>query len=233
VSNQNNYQFNINKFDEVVSTNKLAFELVEANEAAKYNVITANRQTGGMGRLNREWESVEGNLFCSLILQFDKIIRVTDYSFLTACALGDVLMKYGIKTDYKWPNDIMLDGKKLAGILLQLKTVNNILTLVIGVGVNIVDAPSYAISLAKYNISKDEFLESFCEVFLELEMKYKNYGFKVVRNKWVENAYKINETIKLSSGQEGVFNGIDDEGNLLLENAEGIISKVFFEEVLG
>ncbi len=228
---QNNNEFIITYFDEVKSTNDLAFELVEDNKARNYHIITANCQTNGKGRRDREWISPKGNLYYSLILQFDKLKTITDYSFLSACAIGKALMSYGIKTQYKWPNDIILNDKKLAGILLQFKSINNVATLVVGIGLNLVLAPSYATSLKEHNISKEDFLEKFQEAFSYFDKKYQQFGFSIIRNEWKQYAYQINQEIKLSNGMKGVFDDLDKDGNLLLKE-NNKIHKILSEEII-
>ncbi len=233
-----NNQFTILNFDEVESTNDLAFKLIKENQAHHNTIIIANSQTKGRGRQDRSWLSPPGNLYLSLILQpNDKgNSSITDYSFLAACVIGDVLQSYQIQTKYKWPNDIMLDDKKLAGILLQFQRINNVNNLVIGVGVNLTSAPPYAISLANHNIGKENFLQNFTTIFSDYQNQYQKFGFASIRERWKNNAYKIGEKIVLSNdmeGQmEGVFLDIDQSGNLLLLDDKKKIHKISAAEIL-
>lgn len=224
--------FTILNFNQVESTNDLAFELVKQNKAFNHFIISANSQSKGRGRLDRNWESPLGNLYFSLILQPKNSDAVANYSFLTACAIGDVLRLYGIETRYKWPNDIILNQKKLAGILLQFQKINNVNNLVIGVGVNLVSCPEYAVSLVDYGISKEDFLQKFENVFLAYEEQYRQFGFSVIRQKWKNNAYKIGEEVKLSSGEVGVFQDVDKDGNLLLLDGFGKVHGIAVAEIL-
>lgn len=224
--------FNIIAFDQVTSTNDMAFQLAREGKANNYSIIIANSQTGGRGRLDRAWVSPIGNLYMSLLLQFNKIDRITDYSFLSALAIGEVLNFHNIQTQYKWPNDIILSNKKLAGILLQLEKINDVYNLVIGIGVNLVSAPEYATHLAEYKISREEFLKKFCDNFLNLQNKYQQFGFAIIKENWLKNAYKIKQQITLSNGASGIFEGIDDEGNLLLLDNKGKLHKILAEEIL-
>lgn len=224
--------FQILNFDKVESTNDLAFDLVKQNKAFNHFIISANSQSKGRGRQDRNWESPVGNLYFSLIVQMENAEAVTNYSFLTACVIGDVLRLYGIETKYKWPNDIILNQKKLAGILLQFQKINNVNNLVIGVGVNLVSCPEYAVSLVDYGISKEDFLQKFENVFLSYEEQYRQFGFSVIRQKWKNNAYKIGEEVKLSSGEVGVFQDIDKDGNLLLLDGFGKVHGIVVAEIL-
>lgn len=227
-----NKNWTILKFNEVTSTNDVAFDLIKENKAWNHFIILANLQSKGKGRQDRIWQSPQGNLYFSLIVQSEMTNSISNYSFLTACVLGDVLLSYGIKVKYKWPNDIILNDKKLSGILLQLQNINRVNNLVIGVGVNLVSSPEYAISLANYNINREEFLEKFCEFFLKYEDKYKQFGFTFIRQKWKENAYKIGESVKLSNGMEGIFKDIDNDGNLLLLDINQKIHVIMAEEIV-
>jgi BirA family biotin operon repressor/biotin-[acetyl-CoA-carboxylase] ligase len=224
--------FQIQTFDEVTSTNDLAFKLLAENSAQHHTIILANSQTNGRGRQDRSWISPRGNLYFSLILQSENFSKVTDFSFLSACVIGDVLRLYGIQTKYKWPNDIMLDEKKLAGILLQFQKINRAPTLVIGVGLNLVSAPDYAASLATHKITREDFLQKFTEIFSAYESDYACFGFASIRERWKKNAYKIGEKIKLSSGASGVFSDVDTKGNLLLLEDGVEMKKVAIDEIL-
>ena len=224
--------FTILNFDEVESTNDLAFKLIKENQAHHHTIISANSQTKGRGRHDRNWVSPQGNLYFSLILQPKNSAEITDYSFLSACVIGDVLALLNIQTKYKWPNDIMLDDKKLAGVLLQFQKINNVENLVIGIGLNLVSAPSYAASLIDHKISKETFLQKFTEIFSTYEEEYKKFSFTRIREKWKNNAYKIGEEINLSNGLRGVFSDIDRNGNLLLLDEKGKVNKISAAEIL-
>lgn len=228
-----NQNFTILKFDEVTSTNDLAFDLAKESKAWHHFIIVADTQTKGRGRQDRIWQSGKGNLYFSLILQPEVTDFISNYSFLTACVLGDVLSFYGIKTQYKWPNDIILNDKKLSGILLQLQKINKVNNLVIGVGVNLITCPEYAISLINHNINAEDFLGKFCDIFFDYEEKYKQFGFAFIRQKWKKNAYKIGESIKLSNGMDGIFQDIDANGNILLFDASEKIHVIAAEEIVG
>ena len=218
-------------FDEVDSTNSLAFQLVREGKAFDGFMLVAKSQSKGRGRCDRQWDSPEGNLYFSLILQSDKFSAVTDYSFLIACVIGKVLNSFGFCIQYKWPNDIILEGKKLAGILLQFERIKGIDNLVIGVGVNLVSCPDYAVSLENA-VGKENFLKKFEEVFLEYKLRYEQFGFRSIRQEWKNNAFKIGSDVKLSNGMEGVFEDIDDDGNLVLLNGDGLRVKAGVVEIL-
>lgn len=224
--------FDIINFGKVESTNKLAFKLIEEGRISRNSIIIADSQISGRGRHDRVWESPEGNLYMSLVMRLQDNFRATDYSFLAACAVGDTLKSFGIESLYKWPNDIMFRNKKLAGILIQTENINQINNMVIGIGLNLVSAPQYAISLSEYNIKRDDFVEKFIKSFSSYDLEYQQFGFRVIRNKWRQNCYKLNEQIILSNGVSGILRDIDDTGNLLIVDELGNIQKITVAEIL-
>lgn len=223
--------FKIQHFKETNSTNDLAFELITNNQAFDHHIIIADKQLSGKGRYDRKWLSFDGNLYFSTIIAIKDIGNIYNYSLLTACILGATLKRFSIQTQYKWPNDIILSHKKLAGILLQSQTLNKTHYLVIGIGLNLEDSPDYATSLKEFKINKIDFLNEFTIIFDEYLEKYKNFGFLPIKNEWKNNAYKIGEKIKLSNNKDGIFKDVDNCGNLILESSTGKIEKILSEDV--
>ena len=223
--------FTIQHFQETGSCNDLSFELIKNNQAFNKHLIITDKQLAGRGRYDRKWLSFPGNLYFSTIITVKDLDNIYNYSLLTACILGSTLEKFQIKTKYKWPNDIIFCDRKLAGILLQMQNINKINYLIIGIGLNLKDAPDYAISLKEFNISREDFLEEFTKIFDQYLTKYQEFGFLPIKNEWKKNSYKIGEEIKLSNDKEGIFTDIDDDGNLLLKNDAGKIDKILSEEV--
>jgi biotin-(acetyl-CoA carboxylase) ligase len=103
--------------------------------------------------------------------------------------------------------------------------------LIIGIGLNLKDAPDYAISLKNFKISKMEFLDKFTAIFNQYLQKYQQFGFNVIINEWKNNAYKIGQKITLSNSMTGIFKDIDWQGNLLLQDSSGKINKILSEDV--
>ena len=97
---------------------------------------------------------------------------------------------------------------------------SNVNTLVIGIGLNLVSAPPYATSLTNHNITKENFLQKFTQIFSDYEEKYQQFGFTSIRERWKNSAYKIGEEITLSNKMRGIFLDIDQSGNLLLLDDE-------------
>jgi BirA family biotin operon repressor/biotin-[acetyl-CoA-carboxylase] ligase len=251
MKNSENYQFKnylIHQFDEVESTNDLAFSLAENKQIFANQIIVANKQNKGRGRLNRNWESPKGNLYFSLVLQPKIAIEKTSQISLVAiCALqiavAKIFQQQNIvaKIQNKWPNDLLIDQKKVAGILLESKISNKICDFVIlGIGVNINSNPTQTLfpstNIKNFSceISASKMLEFFLEEFENLYENWLNFGFKNIRNLWHKNAYNLNSKININLGDskiEGLFQEIDGEGNLVIKNHNNETKKISFGDV--
>ena len=251
MKNSQNYQFKnylIHQFDEVESTNDLAFSLAENKQIFANQIIVSNKQNKGRGRLNRNWESPIGNLYFSLTLQPKIAIEKTSQiSFVAVCALQIAVEKIFqqqnivVKIQNKWPNDLLIDQKKVAGILLESKISNKICDFVIlGIGVNINSNPTQTLfpstNIKKFfcEISASKMLEFFLEEFEDLYENWLNFGFKNIRNLWHKNAYNLNSQIRINLGNsyaEGIFQEIDEEGNLVIKNHNNETKKISFGDV--
>ena len=152
MKNSQNYQFKkylIHQFAELENTNDLAFSLAENNQIFANQIIVADKQNKGRGRLNRNWESPIGNLYFSLVLQPKIAVeKISQISFVAVCALQKAVEKIFkqqnivAKIQNKWPNDLLIDQKKVAGILLESKISNEDCEFVIlGIGLNINSSP--------------------------------------------------------------------------------------------
>jgi BirA family biotin operon repressor/biotin-[acetyl-CoA-carboxylase] ligase len=246
-----NYQFKkflIHQFDEVESTNDLAFSLAENKQIFANQIIVANKQNKGRGRLNRNWESPKGNLYFSLVLQPQIAVeKISQISFVAICALQIAVakifkqQKIVAEIKNKWPNDLLIDQKKVAGILLESKISNKICDFVIlGIGVNINSNPSQTLfpssNIKNFSceISSSKMLEFFLEEFENLYENWLNFGFQNIRNLWQKNAYNLNCKININLGEsraDGIFQEIDEEGNIIIKNHNNEITKISFGDV--
>ena len=201
------------------------------DEIRKYpsnTILTALEQTKGRGKNNRVWESKQSNnLYFTLSINSCKFDNY--YSFLTGLAILKVLENFNIKNlKLKWPNDILLNDKKFCGILLE----KNDNLLYIGVGINIdyypdnVNFKATSLKDEAYIIEKDKLLNNFIEKFTELSQNLSNFGFKTIKSDWLKYAYNLNKNIKIKLNDAeyfGIFEGIDDDGAILLKNNENFI----------
>ncbi len=217
--------FSIQEFEELVSTNSLAYEMAAGRQIISDEIILARTQISGKGRVGRNWESPRGNLYFSLVLR-PKILseNIAEISFVSAVALRLAIEKFSKKLcENKWPNDLILDGKKVAGILLESKISGiNCEFVVIGIGVNISSHPKNTIfpatSLSE-DISPQDFLQKFLDEFEKIYAIWLNFGFAKIRNLWIERAFFLGKNISVRLSNEvleGIFKDIDDSGNLVI-----------------
>lgn len=223
-------------FENVSSTNDIAYEFSFNPPASQY-VISAKRQTLGRGRRGRSWQSLDGNLFFSMALKVDTGL-INYLPFICSLAIKDTILSLNnhINIKLKWPNDVLIDGAKVSGILLE--KANDYM--IIGIGVNLVVAPEsediiYQVtSLKDYiNIDRYEFLRQFLHFFDVLLLIWQQEGAGKICQKWKDSAIGIGQQIIVKTEndtQEGLFIDIDNDGALLLD-INGKIKKIYAGDV--
>lgn len=191
--------------------------------------VQALQQTKGRGRHGNAWIAPMGNLYISKLFRPScRADFVGQMAFVTAVALSeamdDVIEGGHIKT-LKWPNDVLIDGKKVSGILLEneLDKHGRVDYLIVGTGVNIFAPPEGAIGLdstKKDRIAINTFRDMYLERLLAWYEVWQNKGFAPVREAWLKQAHGLDQNMKIRLPEisyEGVFRGIDDKGTLLAE----------------
>ena len=125
------------------STNDRARELADAGAAAG-SLVVARRQEAGRGRLGRAWASPAGGLYASILLRpDDSLLRLIPITLLAGLAVAEAIdAATGLRTDLKWPNDVQIGGRKVAGVLGELHRANGRNALVLGVGINVTGDPA-------------------------------------------------------------------------------------------
>lgn len=214
--------FEIREFEILDSTNLQAKEL--CNKPINNLVLLAKSQTAGKGRGGKEWFSDEGNLFFSVILDINKIKNFELISLISALTISELTDGLGTKTQIKWPNDVLIFGKKFCGILLEKHQDK----LIIGIGINTISSPEYldgkkqATNLKAANIivSNQDFLFKFLDRFNINLIEFSKTNFIDFRKKINSKLYKKNEMIELDYlGQKfsGKILQVAENGNLILE----------------
>lgn len=200
--------------------------------------IMAHEQTTGRGRRGRVWSSEAGNLSATLVYKPEATpAEAARRSFLAAVALFEALAIHVDRTrlSLKWPNDVLLDGGKVAGILLESAGQGPYVDwLAIGVGVNLARAPEGLgdtafppIAVADNGgplVDPEEFLTHLADAFATEEGKLDAFGFERIREDWLRHAARLGEVISARTGTEeitGVFETVDLAGNLMLRTAKG------------
>ncbi len=223
-------------FDTVDSTQSFALKLaLKSHENG--TLIVAKQQTHGRGRQNRKWVSPEGGIWLSILLKPNfEVSQVSLFPMLVSLALAIAIENtFGLEPRLKWPNDVMLDNKKVAGILVDAAVESNQISyLVIGVGINfkikqstitkIVKGSNYGITTLvgkKTHVDPVTFLQAF---LVELEKLYNKLianNVSGIKNNWEKRSSTIGKNVKISTPNgyvRGRAIGIDNDGALLVSN---------------
>ncbi len=192
-------------------------------------VIQAIEQRAGKGRHGRHWFSPMGNLYMSVLLRPGcDVAQAGQLAFVTAVALSvamdEVVDKNNHQKALKWPNDILIDGKKVSGILIEKEGD----AYVVGVGVNIMNPPDDAVGLNQVtweiNVPIHPFRDKFLNHLGLFYAQWQKDGFAPIRRRWLAEAFRLNEEITVSTpppGQSGIFRDLDEHGCLVLEQKNG------------
>ncbi|MEM2446326.1 MAG: biotin--[acetyl-CoA-carboxylase] ligase [Candidatus Bathyarchaeia archaeon] len=229
---------------EVSSTNDWAKELAELG-APEGTVAIAETQTSGRGRLGRRWHSPKGGLWFSIILKPNlKPSETVKLVFLASLAVAETLRELcGLKAETKWPNDVLVDGRKVCGILSEMKTVGEKVDyVVVGVGVNVninvekelpPELRETATSL-KAMLGKEISMENLFKGLLEkMESLYQSFlmeGFNPILVKWKSYASFLGCEVEVLQGNErleGLALDVDGDGALVLKLKDGTVRRVF------
>ncbi|MFC3615753.1 biotin--[acetyl-CoA-carboxylase] ligase [Lutimaribacter marinistellae] len=206
--------------------------------------IMARRQTKGRGRRARAWADPAGNLSSTLVMRPEGTpAQAALRSFVAALALFDAVVAATGRAQglaLKWPNDVLLNGGKLAGILLESSGSGQGLGhLAIGIGVNLAEAPAPEVvepgavrpvsllSETGVAVTPDEFLTELAAAYARFETQFRTHGFGPIRLAWLDRAARLGEVITARTGRSettGTFETVDEQGNLVLNTAEGRVS---------
>jgi BirA family transcriptional regulator, biotin operon repressor / biotin---[acetyl-CoA-carboxylase] ligase len=235
---------------EIDSTNAEGFRRAATLDGPTW--ILAGVQTAGRGRRARPWVSPRGNFHGTLVLKpVESPGTVALRSFAAALALRDALVLLtGLPASFalKWPNDVLCNGGKIAGILLESQDLGGTSpVLCIGIGVNLIAAPDASqvetgatppVSLLHetgLRITPEGFLDALAPACAAWEKTFSTQGFAPLREAWLANAARLGERVRARTGEmtrEGLFETIDEGGNLILRTTEGTLAipaaEVFF-----
>ncbi|WP_100010813.1 biotin--[acetyl-CoA-carboxylase] ligase [Lentibacillus sediminis] len=232
----------------VASTQLIAHEKAREN-TVHGTVVIADEQTKGKGRMDRSWHSAKGKgIWMSIILRPSISPSLApQLTLMTATVLADVLHKHtGKNPQIKWPNDILFNGKKIAGILTEMQAEQDqIQYLVIGIGLNVnhssaelpAELEGRASSL-KLETGKNWQIQSLIqEILTTFEQAFDLYmekGFRDVKQKWESYGYKVGRTISIKTMRDhwkGTFLGIAEDGALLATDKNGETEKFYSAEI--
>lgn len=232
---------NILKFDCIDSTN--TYGVTHFDELHDKTAISASQQTKGKGRFNRVWISTKSeNVYLSLILKPEKKDYLPNLTQYLSVVTAKILETYGVTPEIKWPNDVLVNRKKICGILSEgVLEKNKLKGIVLGIGINLnmdrstidsIDRPATSLNLeTNAGIDKDLFLHKLIEEFFKDYENVITHGFEYFKQDYLKYVKFLNKEIFIQQrdGSEKIqytAKNIDDNGNLIVvdkTNKEKII----------
>lgn len=211
-------------FDKIPSTQTYALDMIAKGNAKNRTIILAEAQSSGRGRYKRQWVSHHGNLYVSFI--FSAPERDPKLAYEVAVAIAETILSFGIVPTIKWPNDILIEGKKVSGTLIEYAGD----FVVIGTGININSNPTVdkyeTTKLSNYkSVDRDELLNRLTK---NLD-KWMGTDFKYVRSRWMELASGLNKKVKYR-GEIMELIEINETGALVLRNGSEYVM-VYGDEI--
>ncbi len=217
-----------------------------ARGAANFSIIVADEQTQGRGRLNRMWTTPKGSAVAmSVILRPDAAMRehLSRIVGLTALSVADACATLGLDAKIKWPNDILLNGKKLAGILIETVWCGDEAdSLVVGIGVNVARAsvpPAESLNYPAASLEealgalpkREDIIFHILSAFLR---RREQLGAERLIQEWEEKLAFRGQTVQIresGAARYGILDGLESDGSLRLRDEQGIVSVVRFGDV--
>jgi BirA family transcriptional regulator, biotin operon repressor / biotin---[acetyl-CoA-carboxylase] ligase len=207
--------------------------------APEGTLVWAQEQSAGRGRRGRTWLSPAGNLYCSLLVRpTSPAAEAAQLGFVAGLALAEAaeaVLPPERTVTCKWPNDVLIGGRKVAGILLDASSAGNARCewVVIGMGINVrwhpgpAEAQFPATSLAAegaVNLDPAGLLVVLAPLFLDKLARWREQGFAAVRQEWLRRAFGLHQVmnVRLHDGLlSGTFTGLDASGAMMLSCADG------------
>lgn len=223
-------------FDEVTSTMDVARGLAMKN-CPDFTIVIAERQTAGRGRMKRVWLSPGGGLYFTIVLR-PPVPPVLSYriNYAASMILAKTIRRiYNIEAVVKWPNDILVDDKKIAGLLSEMEAESDRVTyLNVGIGINVNNDPPVepmASSLKRIvgrEISRKQLLSEFLDRF---EDRINSRPLNNVISEWKAYAVTLNRRVKIVTNHEvseGLAVDVDENGALMLALEDGSLKKILY-----
>jgi len=233
--------YRLQTFDQIGSTSVEAMARARAGERGSIWFVTTE-QTAGRGRRQRPWIAPRGNLASSVLEVMDVApAMAATLGFAAGLALHAALQQVSVEAALrsgaavnfalKWPNDVVADGGKISGILLEAESVPHGLAVVVGIGTNVVAAPegtpTPATSLATLGVqvSAEELFSALSDAWAEFFYIWDDgRGFDKIRTLWLDRAAGLGQTVAVTSGAaiiEGIFDTIDEQGCMIVRTTAG------------
>ena len=200
-------------FDKITSTQDYAHDLIARGDAQNKTIVTALAQSAGRGRYRRTWVSHHGNLYASFI--YKTMERDPKLSYAVAVAIAETLISFGLTPQIKWPNDVLINNKKISGVLIEYS--QNFV--IIGIGINVESCPTvkeYKTTKIS-NFTKDVDIKDVLAVLMKQMDKWRRVNFLSVRERWMDMAVAINKIIQYH-GKSVELIGLNEDGALVLRD---------------
>lgn len=227
---------NVIKFKTVDSTNTWALEHFEELEDG--TIVLAESQTNGRGRFSRKWVSEDcENIYLSFVLKPEKQDFAVNFTQYLSVVTAKIINQYGVRSEIKWPNDVLLNGAKVSGILCEAWRKQNVTKgFVLGIGVNLnmpesvlnqIERPATSLNMATgIDVHREEFLEKLVEEFF---LNYENIveqGFSFIKKDYIDLINFIGKAVKIQQKDgtqivEYTAKAIDECGNLVVIDLNG------------
>lgn len=240
--------------EKVGSTNEEAARFLDEGAAHDRSVITGKEQADGRGRGNRTWSSPPGNLYATLVLQPDRPeIEWPQLCFVLSLAIAETLkniLSNRAQVQVKWPNDVLVNAKKISGILLEAHhTASGKKAMLVGFGVNCRNHQDGALFPATHlvlegakqqDVTPEAVLALILQQFEPLYQNWQALGLKNIRPAWLNLAKNLGETISIRVSEflpdggkiTGTFVGVEEEsGALLLKESDGLVHRITHGDV--
>jgi BirA family biotin operon repressor/biotin-[acetyl-CoA-carboxylase] ligase len=227
----------IKYYKELPSTQITAKALAQKN-FDEGTIVIAEKQTSGYGRIKRVWSSNPGGLWFSILLKpFLHPEESSKLALILSIALKHTFDSYNIDSKIKWPNDIFINNKKIAGIIIEMSADQNVINwIVAGIGINInnklpKEIQETSVSLKEIVNKKIDRIEFICKFFINFEKLYNFFqkeGFKQFSKEYNDNLLYKNKRVLIDTGYtviDGINLGIDENGMLII-NTENKLKKI-------
>lgn len=236
-------------FNEVMSTNTIT-KFLSMNGVGNGAVVISEKQTKARGRSGKNWESPLGGVWLSIILNpnvnHSKIPLIT---LATGVAVENTLKRIGVKNaEIKWPNDILIHGKKVCGILTEaITSFNTIESVIIGVGIDAnISIENFPEELRENmttlndeigeKVDENLLIKLFLEEFEKISEQFINEEYETILKEWRKNSYTIGKIVEVhepfSKPYDGYVLGISRDGSLVVEKIDGTLEKVISGECI-
>lgn len=226
----------LRRYEKLDSTNEEARRLGRAGERGPL-WITAAQQSAGRGRHGRVWVSEPGNLYATLLTEAAPS-QSAQAGFVAGISVADVIAEHlrGSSVKLKWPNDVLISGRKAAGILVEHVSDRLI---AVGIGIDLAHSPEgvNAVSIAEMTGSvpdRDEVLTAVAWRMLDWMAVWQRDGFGPIRDAWIARAGGVGDMIRAVTAQrpyEGIFEDLDRDGALLLRDENGTSHRITAADV--